>query len=85
MFLGTRNNENLEQELESSYKDGMLGFYARLDNNKKFKSEVFNPFKQNINSNEYNEKMGNWDNEIEMVIHSNEINNIADNYLKDWN
>ncbi len=35
-YLGTNNNETLEEELQRSYKDGLIGFFENTSNYKKF-------------------------------------------------
>lgn len=44
ILLGTKDNENLKNDLIESYKNGMLGFLKDFDDINNFYNNVFNPF-----------------------------------------
>jgi hypothetical protein len=83
-YLGTHNNENLEQELERSYKEGMIGFYERMENKKQFWDMIFMIYNTIIANHMNEEILNKFSSEIELLVHSNEINKITKKYLAEW-
>lgn len=83
-FLGTNNNENLEKEMLESYKEGMLEFAKRMMSHLTDFWVLFE---------EYNEilkpfsgvKLDKFKTEVALSVHSQEIINLKDKYLKRWN
>jgi superfamily II DNA helicase RecQ len=79
-YLGTKNNENLETELRTSYKEGMIEFSERLDD-----ADIFWDFFR-----DYNKKISTYSNgifealvnETMLEIHENNFNRFKENYLK---
>jgi ATP-dependent DNA helicase RecQ len=86
-YLGTNNNEVLENELENSFKEGYRDFY--LEDKHRYKTlfyNNFNNFKEIISKSEiqdsYIEKMHNWEIECELDIHQNWLNNFTKSYTQ---
>lgn len=86
-YIGTNNNEVLEQELENSFKEGYRDFYS--DDRHLHKTNFYeniNKFKQEISesdiSDNYITKMDKWANECELEIHSNWLNNFTEKYTE---
>jgi len=82
-YLGINNNDILEKELETSYKEGYRDFYSLThnkalfyDNIKEFKTRLRD---RNI-TNELIKKMSNWETECELDIHKNWLNNFTEKY-----
>ncbi|MCK5520488.1 MAG: hypothetical protein KAI81_05200, partial [Candidatus Marinimicrobia bacterium] len=81
-FLGTKNNENLEKELENNYIEGMIEYYKRLENKNIFWDSIFLPYNENIVSYIDPDKLEKWTNEIELLVHVNEVKQITKKYLE---
>lgn len=86
-YLGTNNNEVLEQELENSFKEGYRDFY--LDDKHRDKTlfyNNYNKFKEIISKSEipdrYIKKMNNWAAECELEIHQDWLNNFTKSYTQ---
>ena len=84
MFLGTKNNENLEQELESSYKEGMVEFYTRMEDKTQFWSSLLNPYNEYIlmHTTFSPEIIKKWTDEVNAIVHIKEFNKIAKKYTE---
>lgn len=84
-FLGTNNNEVLEQELENSYKEGYRDFYSS-SNKKELFYENIETFKQKLKVNHISKKMlkemHNWETECELDIHQSWLNNFTKSYTE---
>jgi hypothetical protein len=81
IFLGTKNNETLERELENSYKEGMVGFYQRAADQKMF-WKMFNKFNEKIirfNKKTVDQLAG----ELSLYIHKEELKTITKKYLEE--
>lgn len=78
-FLGTNNNENLENEVVESYKEGMFGFAERTKELTQFfilfdnYNKIIKPFSNN--------KIEELRDEIILNIHSNKLKIITSKYL----
>lgn len=84
MFLGTKNNENLEQELENSYKEGMFEFYTRMEDKKQFWSSLLNPYNEYIlrHTTFSPDIIKKWTDEVNAIVHIKEFNKIAKKYTE---
>lgn len=84
-YLGTNDNEVLNQELESSYKEGYLDFYHNTSYKLDFYTKM-NEFRLKLKergiSEEIITKMNHWANECEFETHLNWLNNFAKSYTK---
>lgn len=84
-YLGTNNNEVLEQELENSFKEGYRDFYTSSSNKEVFYKNMTN-FKQKLKLNHISKKllteMLNWETECELDIHQNWLNNFTKRYTE---
>jgi ATP-dependent DNA helicase RecQ len=84
-YLGTNNNEVLEQELENSYKEGYRDFYSSSTDKELF-YESIETFKQKLKLNHISKKvlkeMHNWETECELDIHQNWLNNFTKSYTQ---
>lgn len=84
-YLGTNNNEVLEQELENSYKEGYLDFYSSSTNKELFYENI-ETFKQKLKLNHISKRMlkemHNWEVECELNIHQNWLNNFTKSYTQ---
>jgi len=80
-YLGTNNNENLEKEVIKSYKEGMLGFAERENDLNNFWNlfKKYNHFLKPFSDS----KLDKLKTEITLMIHNNEINNLATKYLQE--
>lgn len=86
-FLGTNNNEVLEQELENSFKEGYRDFY--LADKHRYKTLFYNSYnelKKKFNKSEisktYINIMNNWATECELEIHQDWLNNFTKSYTQ---
>jgi superfamily II DNA helicase RecQ len=82
-YLGTNNNEVLEQELEMSYKEGYLDFYSSISDKDSFYTgiEKLNSiFKKSHLQKTTITKMHDWSIECELEIHNNWLNNFTEKY-----
>lgn len=85
-YLGTNNNETIEQEFESSYKEGYRHFYLNSSNKKSFYIDIENlelrlteiPISKNILT-----QMNNWATECELELHHNWLNNFTKSYIEE--
>jgi len=86
MFLGTKNNENLERELENSYKEGMIEFYSRLEDKTIFINKILDSYNRIILNNTTFEqkKLDEFRQDILLDIHLNEFYKINKRYLDKW-
>lgn len=84
-YIGTNNNEVLEQELENSYKEGYRDFYSS-SNKKELFYENIETFKQKLKVNHISKKMlkemHNWETECELDIHQSWLNNFTKSYTE---
>ncbi len=84
-YLGTNHNEVLEKELVISYKEGMVGFYERMDDKKQFWDIIFEPYNLIISNFIEKEELNKWSNEVEILVHAFEVSLIEKKYLTGWN
>ena len=84
MFLGTNNNNVLENELANMYLDGMRAFYHDCNNNgKDFWNGVFDRFNQNQYVATYFENNGSLlKSTAKLIIHSDELGEINNKYTR---
>src|SRR5690606_864474 len=84
-YLGTNNNEVLEQELENSYKEGYRDFYSSSSEKENFYTGI-EEFTTRLKSSQIPErtikKMKNWAIESELEIHKDWLNNFTEIYTK---
>jgi ATP-dependent DNA helicase RecQ len=84
-YLGTNNNEVLEQELENSYKEGYRDFYSQSPNKELFYENI-EEFKSKLKINHISKKvikeMHNWATEIELEIHHDWLQNFTKSYIQ---
>lgn len=84
-YLGTNNNEVLEQELENSYKEGYRDFYSSSSEKEEFYTGI-EEFTTRLKSSHIPErtikKMKNWAIESELDIHKDWLNNFTEIYTK---
>jgi len=84
-YLGTNNNEVLEQELENSYKEGYRDFYSQSPDKELFYENI-ETFKQKLKVNHISKKMlkemHNWETECELYIHQSWLNNFTKSYTE---
>lgn len=84
-YLGTNNNEVLEQELENSYKEGYRDFYAKNGNKDEFYIGVENLtsiLKTSHIPKKTIKKMHDWATECELEIHQDWLNNFTKSYTQ---
>lgn len=83
-YLGTNNNETLENELKESYKEGIIGFSERINNHSEFWN-FFEEYHDNISSKakEYPiEKLNDIKDELTAEIHSKIIRSLTNKYTE---
>nr|MBP7215615.1 ATP-dependent DNA helicase RecQ [Candidatus Kapabacteria bacterium] len=83
-YLGTNDNETLEKELKTSYKDGIIGFSERLDNYSEFWN-FFEEYHENISSKakEYPiENLNNIKDELIAEIHAKIVRSLTNKYTE---
>jgi hypothetical protein len=82
-YLGTNNNEVIEFELESSYKEGYLNFYSNHSSKDVFYMEI-EKFESVLMLSHIPQKiihkMVDWKTECELDIHTNWLNNFTKKY-----
>lgn len=82
-YLGTNNNEVLEQELENSYKEGYREFYLSSTDKELFYENI-ETFKSKLKLNYFSKKilkeMNNWETECELDLHLNWLKNFTKSY-----
>lgn len=80
LFLGTHNNKNLEEELNSSYKEGMSQWESRSSNRSSFWKlfDQYNQILETIASDK--DKLLQLKTETSLMIHSSNINKLAKKY-----
>jgi superfamily II DNA helicase RecQ len=85
-YLGTNNNEVLEQELENSYKEGYRDFYSQNPNKELFYENI-EEFKSKLEINNISKsvikEMHNWATEIELEIHHDWLQNFTKSYIQE--
>ena len=84
-YLGTNNNEVLEQELENSYKEGYRDFYSRTADKEMFYTEIeklTSKLKSSHIPKKTIKKMHDWATECELDIHTDWLNNFTEKYTK---
>jgi superfamily II DNA helicase RecQ len=85
VYLGTNNNEVLEQELENSYKEGYRDFYFSSTDKELFYQNI-ETFKRKLKLNNISNKvlkgMHNWETECELDIHQSWLNNFTKSYTQ---
>ena len=85
-YLGTNDNETLEQELENSYKEGYRDFYSSSTDKELFYfniGELANKFKKNHISRKITKNMQDWTTECELDIHNNWLDNFKKTYTNE--
>lgn len=84
-YLGTNNNEVLEQELENSFKEGYSDFYAMSSNKELFYDKI-EDVKRKLKVNHITDnlliQMQIWENECELDIHKDWLANFTKIYTK---
>jgi hypothetical protein len=86
-YMGTNNNEDLEQELENSYKEGYRDFFSHTSDKEVFYKNI-EEFSRKLkashitNSNILLNKMNNWAIECELELHHNWLNNFTKSYIQ---
>ena len=82
-YLGTNNNEVLEQELENSYKEGYRDFYSNNSDKDLFYIGI-EKLTTNLKKSHIPKKiiklMNEWSIECELEIHANWLNNFTEKY-----
>ncbi len=83
MFLGTNNNQVLEQELQTMYLDGMIEFYKRTPHDE-FWNNIFDRFNQNESVSSYFNQNGNnvLKSAAVLEIHKLELKDITNKYTE---
>jgi len=81
VFLGTRDNENLEIQISKNYIDGMLEFEKGMDNSVQF-WQFFEEYNKKIYTDSYRKQLSVLKQEIEIKIHSKHSKQIIDKYLQ---
>lgn len=82
-YLGTNNNEVLEQELENSYKEGYRDFYSNNTEKEAFYTgieELTAKLKSSHIPKKIIKKMNDWTTECELDIHTDWLNNFTEKY-----
>ena len=82
-YLGTNNNEVLEQELENSYKEGYRDFYSNNTEKEAFYTgieELTAKLKSSHIPKKLIKKMNDWTTECELDIHTDWLNNFTEKY-----
>lgn len=79
-YLGTKNNENLKNQLAQRYADGMLDFSVRFNSQKEFWKffELYNKQLENLLK---TKKLKELQDNATLQVHSNQISAIISNYL----
>ena len=82
-YLGTNNNKSLEQELYVSYRDGLIGFFNKIENSKIYWNffEIYNNTIIEKAKDYPKEKLEDLKNEIILTIHASLIRKITDKYI----
>ena len=84
-YLGTNNNEVLEQELENSFKEGYRDFYSNNANKDEFYTGI-ETLTSNLKSSQITKKtikkMHDWATECELEIHQDWLNNFTKSYTQ---
>jgi len=84
-YLGTNNNEVLEQELENSYKEGYRDFYTNTSEKEEFYTGIEKltaKLKLSHIPKKIIKKMNDWKTECELDIHTDWLNNFTEKYTK---
>jgi superfamily II DNA helicase RecQ len=84
-YLGTNNNEVLEQELENSYKEGYRDFYSNNANKDEFYiglEKLTSNLKTSHIPKKTIKKMHDWGTECELEIHQDWLNNFTKSYTQ---
>ena len=82
MFLGTNNNQVLEQELQEMYIDGMKEFYRRMPHGD-FWHNIFDRFNQNEYVAAYFRNNGTLlKSVVALETHKEELTKITDKYTE---
>lgn len=79
LYLGTKNNNNLEVELRDSYLDGMSEMAERMEYGVSF-WKLFSDFNSNIGNDIEYQNFEQLKTEAKLMIHSNKLKEIADKY-----
>lgn len=79
-YLGTKNNENLKNQLAQRYADGMLDFSERFNSQKEFWKffELYNKQLENLLK---EKKLKELQDNATLQVHNNQISTIISNYL----
>lgn len=81
VYLGTRGNKNLENQLETKYNNGMLELFHRHDNNTGFWM-VFEKYNRVVNQYAEFKILNEYQETVKLLIHSELLNNITSQYLE---
>jgi hypothetical protein len=85
-YLGINDNEILEQELESSYKEGYRDFHSSSTDKNLFYhnlGKLEDKFKENHIPRKITEQMQDWATECELEIHNDWLNNFKKSYTNE--
>jgi len=80
-YLGTKNNENLKNQLEFRYKEGMIEFSNRFDSQKSF-WRFSNAYNSILQIHLPKELLDSLKEEVEMTVHITQFNKIANKFLQ---
>lgn len=84
-YLGTNNNEVLEQELENSYKEGYRNFYSNNSDKELFYTGIerlISKLKSSHIPKKTIKKMNDWTTECELDIHTDWLNDFTEKFTK---
>ena len=81
LFIGTKDNQNLESELVTSYKEGMEEFDNRLNDSVEFWN-LFEKYNTTISQFADKKQLSQLKKEAMLSIHGNKLKNITDLYTK---
>jgi len=81
LYLGTQGNENLENELLNSYKEGMEEFENRIEDSSEFWN-LFENYNAAIKQFSDKKQLSQLKNDTMLTIHGNKLKNITDKYLQ---
>lgn len=80
-YIGTKDNHNLKNELETSYKDGMEEFENRMNDSVEFWN-LFDKYNSAISSFADKKQLSHLKNDVMLSIHDIKLKNITNLYLK---
>ncbi|MGG5905447.1 DEAD/DEAH box helicase [Sphingobacterium daejeonense] len=79
-YLGTKNNDNLKNQLAQRYADGILDFSTRFNSQKEF-WEFFELYNKQLETLLKVKKLKELKDNSTLQVHNNQINSILSNYL----